>query len=71
MARPVSMPDPPVGSSRDDPRYSPDSPREASMVDIDFGPDTLLAVKQIDPNSIGTRGDETGIAAEIIRRQHS
>lgn len=67
MATPV-MPDPPVPLSAFDPRYSPDASREECMVDIDFGADNLLEEKQADPESPGTRGDETGIAAEIIRR---
>lgn len=65
---PLSMPDPPVPTNRDDPRFSPDSDRAASMVDIDFGPQTLLDEKLIDENAPGSRGDETGLAAEVIRR---
>ena len=65
---PLSMPDPPVPTDSDDPRFSPDSDRAASMVDIDFGPETLLDQKVLDEDTPGTRGDETGIAAEIIRR---
>lgn len=65
---PIAMPDPPAPTNRDDPRFSPDSDRAASMVDIDFGPATILDQKIADPDTPGTRGDETGIAAEIIRR---
>lgn len=62
--------DPAVPSGSDDPRHSPDSSREASMVDIPMGPGTLLAAKEADPSNVGTAGDETGIAADVIRRQH-
>lgn len=65
---PVAMPDPAVPSYRDDPRFSPDADRASAMTDIDFGPENLLEVKMADPDSIGTAGDETGIAAEIIRK---
>lgn len=64
-------PDPDVPTSSHDPRHSPDADRASCMVDIPLGPATLLGMKQDDPNSIGTAGDETGIAAEIIRKQHS
>lgn len=71
MATPV-MPDPPVPTSKYDPRHSPDASREECMVVIDFGPDNLLEEKMADNEAPGTRGDETGIAADIIRsdREH-
>ena len=65
---PIAMPDPPVPSGSDDPRFSPDSDRAASMVDIDFGPETILDEKLVDEDSPGSRGDETGLTAEVIRR---
>jgi len=63
------MPDPPVPSGADARMTGTDDNRAAHMVDIDFGPRTLLEEKMMDPDTPGTRGDETGIAAEIIRRE--
>lgn len=63
-------PDPVVPTNSHDPRHSPDADRASCMVDIPWGPADLLAAKQADPSNIGTAADETGIAAEIIRRQH-
>lgn len=67
MATP-QMPDPPVPTSRLDPRYSPDASREECMVDIDFGPETLLDAKMYDSAEPipGGAGDGTGISAQII-----
>lgn len=58
---PVQMPDPRV------PPEGTDQDRGAHMADIDFGPATILEQKMMDPYTPGTAGDETGIAAEIIR----
>lgn len=71
MATPTNMPDPPVPTSSHDPRHSPDADRASCMVDVDFGPDNLLEDKVYDHDSPGTRGDETGIAAEIIRAEQA
>lgn len=70
MATP-QMPDPPVPLTKYDPRHSPDASREECMIDIDFGCDTTLDEKiYVAPDVIpGGRGDETGIAAEIIRNE--
>lgn len=63
------VPDPIGDITRFDPRHDPDADRASCMIDVDFGPWTLLDDKVADPYSPGTRGDETGIAADIIRRE--
>lgn len=68
MTMPVSMPDPPVPNDSSSDLYDTDADRARHMVDIDFGPKTLLDEKLADEKSPGTRGDETGLAAEVIRR---
>lgn len=69
--RTPAMPDPAVPTSVHDPRCSPDVYLGESRVPIDFGPDDLLEEKIYDPLAPGTRGDETGIAAELIRREEA
>lgn len=63
-------PDPMVPSSSHDPRFSPDAGMDA-FIDIPLAPPTILAMKQADPYcTIGTAGDETGIAADLIAEDH-
>lgn len=71
MERTPRMPDPAVPNSAHDPRHSPDVGLAGSRIEIDFGPDNLLEEKIYDPWAPGTRGDETGIAAEIIRQEQA
>lgn len=64
----TAAPDPAVGSSSYDPRYSPDSPREASLIDIPLAPATLAEMKLADPEcTIGTASDDAEVTTEANR----
>ena len=61
--------DPMVPSVSSDPRFSPDSSREASMVDIPAAPATLAEMKNDDPEcSIGSGNDHAGTTTAANKR---
>jgi hypothetical protein len=62
-------PDPMVPSSSADARFSPDSSREASMVDIPLAPATLAEQKNADPEcTIGSGNDHAGTTTAANQR---
>lgn len=63
-----AAPDPAVGSSSHDARYSPDAGQDA-FIDIPPAPATLAAMKNADPEcSVGSGNDHAGTTAEANRR---
>jgi hypothetical protein len=65
----AAAPDPMVGSSSHDPRFSPDAGQEA-WIDIPQAPDTLAEMKLLDPEcSIGTGNDHAGVTTRAHRQE--
>lgn len=66
----TAAPDPAVGSSSHDARFSPSSSREESLIDIPAAPDNLAEMKLLDPEcSIGTGNDHAGVTTRIHRQE--
>lgn len=59
--------DPMVSNSSADASYSPDTSRDASMVDIPMAPATIAAMKKADPYcTIGSGNDHAGILDDAV-----